>query len=301
MKICIFGGQGFIGSALAKRCKADNFDVDIFTQGIVNKKKTISVNKKIYKIKYNEKNFKKIIKKKYDQIFFFSGNSNQETSKNDIYFDLNMTFLIFTELLEAARKSFYKGNIWFASSVVVYGEKNKKLSENTNCSPISFYAFAKYISEILCSFYVKNFKLNIGILRIFSTYGPGLKRQVVFDIINKIKSGKNFNLFGTGKEKRDFSFIDDQVNSIFSLMLSLKKPKNDIYNIASGKGYSIKNILDELIKISKFRKKIKFMGTMRNFDTRNFIADIKKLKNKISYKQTSLKAGLKLTFDSIIH
>ena len=180
MKICIFGGNGFIGGNLAKEYLRKGHKVHIYSQTKVNRSFKFKNNTKI---KYNEKNFKLILKKKFDIIFFFSGNSNQETSKNDIYYDLETTFNSYVSLLEAAKKINFKFPIWFASSVVVYGSNNKPLKENFDLNPLSFYAVTKLICEIISKFYSKNHNLNIGILRIFSTFGPGLKRQVVYDTI----------------------------------------------------------------------------------------------------------------------
>ena len=172
MKICIFGGNGFIGSNLANEYKKNNHKVYIYTQTKISKSIKIKNN---FKIKYDEKNFSKILSKKIDLIYFFSGNSNQESSKEDIYYDLNTTFNKFVKLLEAVRKSKFKPTIWFASSVVVYGSKNIPLKENFDLKPVSYYAITKYLCENIAKFYSNNFNINIGILRIFSTFGPGLK------------------------------------------------------------------------------------------------------------------------------
>ena len=167
MKICIFGGNGFIGSNIAYKYIRKGHSVYIYSQTRINKKVEFKNNKKI---KYNEKNFSSILKKKFDMIFFFSGNSNQETSKNDIYYDLKTTFDSYVQLLEAAKKNKIKCPIWFASSVVVYGINSKPLKENFNLNPVSFYAVTKTICETISKFYANNHNLNIGIMRIFSTY-----------------------------------------------------------------------------------------------------------------------------------
>ena len=143
-----------------------------------------------------------------------------------------------------------------SSSVVVYGANNNPLKEHFDRKPNSYYAITKYLCENISNFYSNKFKIKVGILRIFSTFGPGLKRQVIFDTIKKIKTKKNFLMHGSGKEKRDFGYVDDQIKSIILLSRKIKKPKADIYNIASGKAYSIKNIVKELVKISK--KKIMY-------------------------------------------
>ena len=200
MKICIFGGNGFIGSNLAKEYLKKNNNVYIYSQTKI--KKSIKI-KNNFKIKYNEKNFSKILSKKFDLIFFFSGNSNQETSKEDIYYDLDKTFNKFVNLLEAVRKSKFNPTIWFASSVVVYGANNNPLKEHFDRKPNSYYAITKYLCENISNFYSNKFKVHIGILRIFSTFGPGLKRQVIFDTIKKIKTKNNFRMYGSGKEKRE--------------------------------------------------------------------------------------------------
>ena len=247
MKICIFGGNGFIGSSLAKEYLKNGHEVFIYTQ---TKVKSNLRFKKNFKIKYTEKSFNKVLKKKFDLIFFLSGNSNQETSKKDIYYDLQSSFTTFIQLLESAKKNNINSTIWYASSVVVYGVNDKPLRENFELNPVSYYAFAKLICENACKFYSRNFKLNIGILRLFSTFGPDLKRQVIYDTIKKIRSLKKFKVIGSGNEKRNFSYIDDQVKSIMKLSKKIKKPKGDVYNIASGKTFSIKQILKKLIKIS---------------------------------------------------
>ena len=84
MKICIFGGNGFIGSNLAKTYINNGHKVFIYSQTKINKNLNFKFN---YKVKYNEKSFTKILKKNFDLIYYLSGNSNQETSKKNIYYD----------------------------------------------------------------------------------------------------------------------------------------------------------------------------------------------------------------------
>ena len=296
MKICIFGGNGFIGTTLAKEYQKKGHKVFIYSQTKVNKNLDFKNN---YKIKYSEKSFKKIINKKFDLIYYLSGNSNQETSKKDIYYDLETSFLTFVNLLEAAKKNKSKSRIWFASSVVVYGVNNKPLKENFDLNPVSYYAVIKLICENISKFYSKNFDLNVGIMRIFSTFGPGLRRQVVFDTIKKIKTLKKFKVYGDGSEKRNFSYIDDQVKSIILLTRKISKPKGDVYNVASGKTFTIKQILKKLIKISNKKVMYNYTKKRRSFDTKNFIANNSKM-NKIigKFKYTNIDLALKKTFNS---
>ena len=296
MKICIFGGNGFIGSNLAKEYNKKNYKVYIYSQTKISKSIKLKNN---FKINYNEKNFSKILSKKFDLIYFFSGNSNQESSNEDIYYDLDTTFNKFVELLEAVKKSKFKPTIWFASSVVVYGAKNIPLKENSGRKPISYYAITKYLCENISYFYSNNFNINIGILRIFSTFGPGLKRQVIFDTIRKIKTKNNFKMLGTGEEKRDFGYIDDQIRSIISLSKKVKRPRGDIYNIASGKAYSINDIVKRLVKISNKKVLYSFTQKSRSFDIKNYIADKSKLNKTIGFKKcTDLNKALRKTFNS---
>jgi UDP-glucose 4-epimerase len=296
MKICIFGGNGFIGSRLAEEYLSKGHHVFVYSQTKINKNLEF---KKNYKIYYSEKSFKKVIKKNFDLIFYLSGNSNQETSEKDIYYDLETSFFTFVKLLEAAKKSQIKSRIWFASSVVVYGVNNKELKENFDLNPVSYYAVVKLLCENISKFYSKNFDLNIGVMRIFSTFGPGLRRQVVFDTIRKIKTKKRFKVFGDGNEKRNFSFIDDQVKSIILLTSKVLKPRGDIYNVASGKNFTINQILNKLIKISNIKVDFRYTKKRRSFDTKNFIADNSKIKKIIGkFNYTNIDLALKKTFDS---
>ncbi|MDB3885455.1 NAD(P)-dependent oxidoreductase [Candidatus Pelagibacter sp.] len=297
MKICIFGGNGFIGSNLANYYHKKKHKVYVYTQTKVNKNSKIKNN---FKIKYSEKNFTYILNKKFDLVYFLSGNSNQETSKSDIYYDLTSTFNTFVNLLEAVKKNKSKPPIWFASSVVVYGSNNKPLKENFERNPISYYALTKYLCENAGKFYNDNFNLNIGIMRIFSTFGPGLKKLVVYDTIKKINSTKNFKVFGTGNEIRDLAFVDDQIKTITTLCNKIKKPQGDIFNIAAGKPYTIKNIVKKLVKISRKKVLFSFTKKRRSFDTKNFIADKSKTNKIIGFvKKTPIDVALKKTYDSI--
>ena len=136
-------------------------------------------------------------------------------------------------------------------------------------------------------------------MRIFSTFGPGLKRQVIFDTIKKIKTKNNFIMHGSGEEKRDFGYVEDQIKSIILLSKKIKKPRGEIYNIASGKAYSIKDIVNKLVKISKKKVIYSFNQKRRAFDNKYYIADKSKLNKTIGFKKyMDINKALKKTFDS---
>jgi len=119
----------------------------------------------------------------------------------DFYTNSVITF----ELLNAIRLHASNCKLIFLSSAAVYGNPQLlPVSETQTVAPISPYGFHKLMCEQMCLEFTKVYGLQTASLRIFSAYGPGLRRQVVWDICQKAITQGSLLLQGTGQESRDF-------------------------------------------------------------------------------------------------
>jgi UDP-glucose 4-epimerase len=273
-KVLIIGGYGFLGSHLS----------DYYvSQGIEVIKTTRYFNKDIceendYWLDYSEKDFLNILSDhKFDAVFYLSGNPYPAYSENNPSYDIEQTILPTINLLNAMVKNKFSGSFWFASSVAVYGKTSLPFQgENDLCQPLSSYALAKLNCEEYIRLYCKNFGINGGAFRIFSTFGEGLKRQIIYDLFKKCKSDSStLDLYGSGKEARDICYVGDQVLRM-SLIADKIKPKGNIYNIGSGISYTTEFIAESVIKILGSSKKIKYIEPIRKFDGYQWTACMKK-------------------------
>jgi len=153
--------------------------------------------------------------------------------------------------------------------------KKNPINENHPTNPISIYATSKLVGEFFCESYSKSYGLDITIPRLFSVYGPeSPNHHVISKIIsqlstNKIKLG---NLY----PKRDFIYINDV---IMALELILNKMYGfEIYNIGTGKSYSILQICNILQKIARTKIPI---TSVNSTSRKNEIKDIRSNSHKI--------------------
>ena len=292
-KSLVIGGTGFIGTALVKLIEEKDQKPVITTQSVTNNSKDV------ISMSYNFSSFKQILQKNnFENIFFLSGNPYPKNSENNFLLDFELLNIPFFSLLEAMRITNFKGNCWFASSVAVYGKVVKEIqSENDECFPLSNYGVSKLTAEEYCKYYSRVHNLNCGVFRIFSTYGGSLKRQLIYDIYNKIKlNPQEINLFGTGKESRDFSFVDDQVKKMYLISKKIV-PNGDIFNIGSGKLYSVEDAVNIITNLLSTYPKVNYTQSLRKFDGVHWKADIKKLKDLGYSGETTFEEGLKKTID----
>ena len=115
-----------------------------------------------------------------------------------------------------------------ASSAAVYGNQNTELTENSILKPISPYGLHKQAAENICAEYSQYFGVKSSLVRLFSVYGAGLQKQLLWDAANKFKIA-NCSFFGTGNEKRDWIHVDDAARLLSEAAL---KDQSDfeIYN-----------------------------------------------------------------------
>lgn len=293
-KVLILGGTGFIGSELTSLL-SKNFEVHILSQNLTSK--NIVSNTKVFNISYNKKNFLNILNKyTYVSIFFLSGNPHPQKSYKYPELDIDLLISPLLSLLESLRSIKFEGKLWFASSVAVYGSLSGKLSEDLIPLPISPYGIAKLNAENYCKYYVNENNLNIGILRLFSSYGPNLKRQVVYDIYSKIidENPLELNLLSKENDSRDMSYVTDIARAIVFLNKKLI-PKGDIYNIGSGKEYLISDIVKFIAASLSYKGKINFATNSQSYDGDSWYADNNKLKSLGFEYKYDLENGLKQT------
>ena len=125
------------------------------------------------------------------------------------------------------------------SSAAVYGNPSiLPIQESVLPAPISIYGFNKWQSEIICHEFFEVYQQPTAIVRIFSAYGPGLRRQVIWDICEKASTGNTLYLHGTGEETRDFIHGHDIALGIDAVAKSAAM-SGEIYNLASGKHITI--------------------------------------------------------------
>ena len=157
------------------------------------------------------------------------------------------------------------------------------MSEEKPIHPLSPYALHKRAAEEVCLYMNKNYHMDVKILRLFSVYGPGLKKQIFWDMYHKVKESGRLNLMGSGEESRDYIYIDDLVEA--AILVALDEGRDIIYNIANGEETTIYKAAMTFAKYMKIPQElVTFSGRRREGDPINWCADITKLK-MLGYKR----------------
>ncbi len=177
-------------------------------------------------------------------------------------------------ILEYMRVHARDAKLVIPSSAAVYGQKSKMpISINDSLKPVSPYGNSKKLIESLSIFYANFYKLKISILRFFSLYGAGLKKQILWDACKKCNSG-DYKFSGTGFETRDLIHIKDAASLI---LLAFKNASHNppIVNGGSGQSITIKELLSFLYKKKGSNNIPIFSGEERKGDPIYFEANIK--------------------------
>lgn len=180
-------------------------------------------------------------------------------------------------LLEYVRTKQFQARLIYTSSSAVYGTNHSlPIKESSALEAMSLYGVHKELAEQLCQYYVKLYDMKISIIRFFSIYGPGLKKQLLWDACNKIVNSQNKELvfFGTGEEVRDFIEINDVL--ILIEKSSLAKEPFLILNGGTGEKTRVKEIIQILVKLLSCECEISFNNTVRIGDPKYLCADITK-------------------------
>ncbi len=299
--ILITGSAGFIGFHLAKKLLDLKFKVigidnlnNYYDTKLKNDRNKILKNYNNYyfhKVDLKDKKKLENIFKKY-KIKVVVNLAAQAGVRNSIknpnkYFDYNI--LGFFNIIDLS-KQFNIKHFLFASTSSVYGLNNKfPLNENFNInSPLSFYAASKICNEAIAFSYANIFNLNCTGLRFFTVYGPyGRPDMALFKFVDKILNNKTIELYNYGKHIRDFTYVDDIVESIFRLisLKPLKKIPYEVYNIGSNNPQPLMRFLKVIEKELNKKAKIKKIKIQKG-DIHKTHADNKKLFRRINYKPT---------------
>lgn len=285
MNILIIGSKGFIGSHLLKYLSQQQnivcYGCDIIKDSSLNY--------------FYISNFKYDLNKllelyKFDYCINCSGSANVKDSFVNTLsdFDLNVSNVIL--ILDSIKHNLPFCKFINLSSAAVYGNpKRLPILVSDKENPISPYGMHKYFSEKLCLEYYKAFQIPTLSLRIFSAYGPGLKKQIFWDWYCKAINNEMIFLNGTGNESRDYIFIDDLVK-IIHLVIIKGNFNGSCINVGNGSENFIKDIAKIFFTI--FNRRFEFTGNRNEADPINWCAEISQIKQWGYKQQISISNGI---------
>ena len=177
----------------------------------------------------------------------------------------------------------------YPSSAAVYGNSGAgPLAEGRTLNPASIYGRDKQDAEGICL----SSKLSVAIIRFFSVYGPGLRKQLPWELAKKLIAGPGgVTLFGTGQETRDFLNIEDAVGLIRHLT-TCELAASLIVNGGTGVATTVANFARLLADTLSKAIPIAFSGETKQGDPMHLLADISRLTALPYQPQVSLKSGL---------
>lgn len=179
----------------------------------------------------------------------------------------------------------------FPSSAAIYGTSTEgRLAENCPPNPVSPYGEHKLAAERACLSAAQAGQ-PIAILRMFSVYGPGLRKQLPWELGRKFLSGDKATLFGTGTEVRDFLCVTDAARLIFDLATT-PRPNPVIVNGGTGIATTVAEFARTFGEALGIIRPVAFNGEEREGDPKTYLADTTRLSALGFQANVSLRDGL---------
>lgn len=208
-------------------------------------------------------------------VFHLAGGSSVGLSIAQPFEDFSRTVSSTARLLEWLRGSARDCHLIVASSAAVYGAGHEgAIAEDTTALPMSPYGQHKRMMEQLCRSYAVTFGLRSTVARLFSVYGPYLRKQLPWDICSRLQAGeRNLVLGGTGAEVRDWTDVRDVVR-LFAEISGRPQPKTfHVLNAGSGLGTTVANVAAMLTKNWGGGISVEYSGVVRAGDPPSLLAD----------------------------
>ena len=317
-RICITGGAGFIGSAIARRlAKISKVTiVDALIPEYGGNLQNLEAVKSLINIKIGDIRDKTILEnmvKNVDIIFNMAGQTSHMDSMSDPYTDLEINAQAQLLILEAIRKYNPKVKIIYASTRQLYGRPDYlPVDEKHPIRPIDVNSINKNAGEQYHLLYRDVYGINSSILRLTNTYGPGMRikdsRQTFIGVwIQQALKNEKFELWG-GEQVRDFNYIDDVVDAFLSVAIS-EKTNGEIFNLGSDEVLTLKEFAGGLIvanglgnyvinEFNPFIKIRKFPKNRKKIDIGNYYSDYSKINNLLGWEPSiNLEKGLRSTLN----
>lgn len=311
--VLITGAAGFIGFHLSKKLCADGYNV----VGIDNlnhyydvkiKKSRLEILNQLQSFTFQQCDLvdydalHNLFKRSsFDYVINLAAQAGVRYSLTNPHAYLESNLHGFLNILETCRHHSVKHLIYASSSSVYGANKKMPFSVHHNVDhPISLYAASKKANELMAHTYSALYNLPTTGLRFFTVYGPyGRPDMALFLFTKAIVEGNPIDVFNNGKMRRDFTYVDDIVESITRLVPKVPTPDKNwsgltpdpassfapyrVYNIGNNKPVELLHFI-EIIEQKLGKKAIKNFLPLQDGDVPDTFADVSELVHEIDFQ-----------------
>ena len=301
LNVLITGGAGFVGSHLVERFISKKYNVTVIDNLLTGSKKNLEPfleNENFTFIDFDVQNHIEISQDLDYVLHLASAASPKAYTQHPINtLKAGSIGTINTLGLAKAKSSKYL----LTSTSEVYGDPQISPQPETywgNVNPNgvrSMYDEAKRFAEAAVATYSRSYGLKTKIVRIFNTYGPRMQLndgRVVTNFIVQALRNENITIYGDGTQTRSFSYVEDTVAGIISLMNSTEY---DVFNIGNPNEMTVGQLAEKIIELTDSTSEIKYLE-LPNDDPKQRKPDITKAKTKLNWEpKVNLDEGLAKT------
>jgi UDP-glucose 4-epimerase len=300
MKVLVTGGAGFIGSHLVDRLVQEGNQVIVIDNLSTGKRKQVNKKAQLYKMDIRSKRIERVFRKERPLIVVhLAAQMNVRLSTEDPVFDAEVNIFGTLNLLEHAVKHGVRKVSFASSGGAVYGEQEVfPAAESHRTDPLSPYGISKLAGEKYLAYYTNTTGLRHVVLRFGNVYGPRQEPEGeagVVAIFSKLMlDGGQPIINGTGKQTRDFVYVDDVVDAI---MVTLGEDIQGTFNVGTGQEATVNECYGIIKELTNSSCKDLY-GAAKKGEQFRSVLDVMKLREKFDWDpQVSFPEGLKMTVE----
>jgi UDP-glucose 4-epimerase len=308
--VLVIGGLGFIGRPLVETLVARGANVTVMTPSRERHRNTAAAQDargvRIVEGDVRDRQAMETAVRAQHVVFNLAGQSGAVRSLEDPWTDLDVNVGGMLTLVEAVRRQNRGARIVFASSRLEYGRVGREpVAETHAVDPLCPHAIHKLMAEEYLRLYERLYGMSYAVARITNPYGPGQPRArtdygVVNRLIHLALADEKLPIYGDGRQRRDYIYIDDVVEALLAIA-SPQSPAakaSGIYNVGTGIGTSIADMATAITRAAGAGR-IEFVpwpALAEQIETGDFVADITRIGTEVGWRPAvALDEGLRRT------
>lgn len=298
MRAIVTGGAGFVGSHVVEALVARGAEVHVVDNLATGSRENVASTAELHELDIRNETLEQLVRGlEPEVVFHLAAQADVGTSVDRPAFDAEVNVVGTVRVLEAARAA--GARVVFASTGgAIYGECERPAREDDEPRPLSPYAASKLAGEQYLATWNRLHGTRHVACRLGNVYGPRqlpkLEGGVVAIFLDRLRDGRETEIFGDGSQTRDFVFVGDVVDA---LLTAAAAPGAGVYNVAGGVATSVAELHRLCTAAASVEQQPRF-APARPGDLQDSVLDTSRTAQELGWRAgTALAAGLALTWD----